>query len=153
MRIDVAGFLAWRFADLAPRERIEVRAFPVGGGPSHQSWHETALGAARQGVPLADTHDVYYGVNARVAGGGKKEHVTAVRGLWADQDFAKYADGQEGADAALAAFPLCPSAIVGSGGGRHLYWQFAEPMPITGPDDPAIGVIEDTNAALYLALG
>jgi len=142
----IADFFAWRFADLRPAERIEIRSFPRGGGKTHQSWHKTPTAAARAVLALPEDHDPYYGVNARRDQGGKKEDVTQVRGLWADQDFKHYPDGAAGADAALAACPLRPTAVVETGNGYHLYWQL--PTPIEPTED-----VEQLLLRLYAFLG
>ncbi len=142
----IADFFAWRFADLRPAERIEIRSFPRGGGQTRQSWHKTPAAAARAVLALPADHDPYYGVNARRDQGAKKEDVTQVRGLWADQDFKHYPDGAAGAAAALAAFPLQPTAVVESGNGYHLYWQLAAPIEPTA-------AVEQLLLRLYAFLG
>ncbi len=153
MLTPITAFFAWRFADLAADERIEIRSFPSGGGAPRQSWHRTPADAARAVLALPQDHNGFYGVNARRARGGKKEDVTKIRGLWADQDFKHYGGADEGeaerragADAALAAFPLPPTAVIESGNGYHLYWQFATPIDPTGDLEPLL-------ARLYAALG
>ncbi len=149
----ISDFFTWRFADLAADERIEIRSFPSGGGAARQSWHRTPADAARAVLARPSDHHVFYGVNARRDRGGKKEDVTKIRGLWADQDFKHYggadatgAERRAGADAARAALPLPPTAVIESGNGYHLYWQFAAPI------EPAGGV-EPLLARLYAALG
>jgi cell division protein FtsB len=146
MLTTTTDFFAWRFADLAADERIEIRSFPSGGGAPRQSWHRTPDEAARAVLALPQDHHAFYGVNARRDRGGKKEDVTKIRGLWADQDFKHYRDGRAGADAALAAFPLPPTAVIESGNGYHLYWQFAAPIEATGDVEALLG-------RLYAALG
>jgi len=153
MLTPITAFFAWRFADLAADERIELRSFPSGGGAPRQSWHRTPDEAPRAVLARPGDHHVSYGVNARRDRGGKKEDVTRIRGLWADQDFKHYggadegaAEGRAGADAALAALPLPPTAVIESGNGYHLYWQFATPIDPTGDVEALLG-------RLYAALG
>lgn len=143
--ISITKFFAWRFEGLRPEETIEVRSFRFGGGAPRQSWHATPLEAAQAALSRPDEHEIFYGVNARQRGGGKAEHVTLLRGLWADQDYKHYPDGAAGAARALAAFPLQPTAVLESGGGNHLYWQFV--MPVV--PSPAI---EALLLRLYAAL-
>jgi len=143
--ISVTDFFAWRFAGLGPDETIEIRSFLLGGGAPRQTWHATPLEAAQAALSRPEGHEVFYGVNARQRNGGKAEHVTLIRGLWADQDYKHYADGAAGAAQALAAFPLQPTAVVESGGGNHLYWQLAAPVA----PSPAI---EALLLRLYAAL-
>jgi hypothetical protein len=144
-KISVADFFAWRFDGLGSEETIEIRSFLLGGGAPRQSWHATPLEAAQAALSRPDEHEVFYGVNARQRGGGKAEHVTLLRGLWADQDYKHSPDGAAGAARALAAFPLQPTAVIESGGGNHLYWQFAEAVA----PSPAI---EALLLRLYAAL-
>ncbi len=143
--ISVTKFFVWRFEGLGPDETIEIRSFRLGGGAPRQTWHATPLEAAQAALSRPEEHEAFYGVNARQRGGGKAEHVTLIRGLWADQDYKHYADGATGAARALAAFPLQPTAVVASGGGNHLYWQLATPVA----PSPAI---EALLLRLYAAL-
>jgi hypothetical protein len=144
--ISVADFFRWRFDGLGPKETIEIRSFLLGGGAPRQTWHATPLEAAQAALSRPEGHEVFYGVNARKRGGGKAEHVTLIRGLWADQDYKHYDDGAVGAARALAAFPLQPTAVIESGGGNHLYWQLVEPVAPRA-------AIEALLKRLYAALG
>lgn len=143
---DVAAFLADRFAGLAPGERIEIRSFTLDRKHVRQTWHATPAEAAHVALARPRGHGVYYGVNPRTPGGGKKEDVTRIFALWADLDFKHFPDGAMGAAAALERFPLQPTVVVHSGNGWHPYWQLAEP---TEPSE----AIEALLARLYVALG
>jgi len=143
---NLTEFFARHFRGLGADERIEIRSFPKHGGPAHQSWHADAGSAARAALALPKANQVFFGTNARVQGGGKKEHVTKVRVLHADMDFKVYPDGRAGAFAALQAFPLEPTVVVESGGGFHLYWHLSTPL------DPS-AQIEQLLLRLYVYLG
>lgn len=62
-------------------------------------------------------------------------NVGALAVLWADLDWKSYANGQEGAKAALLAFPYEPHCIVRSGGGYHAYWRLREPWILETNED------------------
>ena len=119
------------------------------------------LGAA-DGVAkrLRSTMDVYFGValqdpalalelarrkrpNAtlrRVR--GHAESARAIPAVWVDLDVASgvhtsstLPPDAESALGLLPAIPVAPSAIVGSGGGLHVYWVLDDPWILDGEDD------------------
>ncbi len=142
----LTDFFARHFSDLGTDEHIEIRAFPQGGGVVQQTWHATPLAAAQAALRLPQHLNIFFGIQARRDGGGKKADVTKVRTLWADLDFKGYADGREGAFRALEAFPLRPTVVVESGNGFHLYWYLAAPI------EPS-AAIEQLLGRLYALLG
>jgi hypothetical protein len=144
-RFSLTDFFAHHFFRLADGEFIEIRAFPKDAPPS-RSWHPDALSAARAALAYPAEVPVYFSVNARQNSGGEKKHVTKVRTLHADLDFKCFADGRDGALAAINAFPLPPTVVVNSGNGFHAYWYLREPI------DPDLS-IEALMKRLYLRLG
>lgn len=76
----------------------------------------------------ADSFDCYFGICPRIRPKGDKASVTHAPGLWAELDFKSFADGEVGALRKLAAFPLPPDWIIGTGRGFHCYWQLREPV-------------------------
>jgi hypothetical protein len=128
----VADFLAFRFRHNGPDDHIEIRTFKQDGWPGPREWFADAAPAARCGAALPQHLAVYYGTAARAFEGGKKEHVTSIPGAFGDLDFKRYPDGEAGAWAALAAFPLPPTWVINSGGGLQPYWDFVSPL--TGRD-------------------
>jgi hypothetical protein len=78
----------------------------------------------------APNRNVYVGVAARDGKGRSVEHCLALYALFVDIDFKHVAELD--ARAALAAFPLQPSAVVQSGGGLHSYWFLTEPFVLQG---------------------
>jgi len=71
--------------------------------------------------------NVYFGVAQRAdAIGHGGNHCVALGGLFVDVDFNK--TPQLEALAKLNAFPLRPSAVVGSGNGLHVYWLLKQPF-------------------------
>ncbi len=150
---DAATFLAERFRDLGPDERIEVRTFRPDGKPGPRFWSADPAEAARRALALPGPLNVFYGVNLRCDRGGKKAHVTRINGLYADLDFKHFATGEEGAWAMLRSFPIRPTWVIHSGNGLHAYWDFDAPLGITGPDDPTIGRVEGLLSRLYAHLG
>ena len=123
-----ADFLAARFRHNDPDQRIELRSFAPDGKPGPRRWFADPREAARYAVTLPQRLAVHYGANPRVEGGGKKEHVTALVGAYADLDFSRYADVEAGAWAALDAFPIAPTWVIRSGGGLHAYWDLRTPI-------------------------
>jgi len=142
----LTDFFARHFPDLGTDERIEIRAFPQGDGPVRQSWHATPLAAAQTALRLPQHLNIFFGIQARRDGGGKKADVTKVRTLWADLDFKGYADGREGAFRAMEAFSLRPTVVVESGNGFHLYWFLAAAIAPSA-------AIEQLLGRLYQRLG
>ncbi len=144
--VGLTDFFARHFPDLGTDERIEIRAFPQGDGPVRRSWHATPLAAAQTALRLPQHLNIFFGIQARRDGGGKKADVTKVRALWADLDFKGYTDGREGAFRALEAFPLRPTVVVESGNGFHLYWYLAAAIAPSA-------AIEQLLGRLYQRLG
>ena len=68
--------------------------------------------------------NIYFGVNPRRALGDAEPAIA--RGLWADID-------GRAPELALPLPPVvpCPSMVVSSGSGTHLYWRLAEPIVLT----------------------
>ncbi|MDP9374564.1 MAG: hypothetical protein M3Q65_19365, partial [Chloroflexota bacterium] len=102
---DAAAFLAARFRDLGPDERVEVRTFRPNGKPGPRFWSADPAEAAQRALALTGPLNVFYGVNPRRDRGGKKAHVTRLNGFYADLDFKHFATGEAGAWAALRSFP------------------------------------------------
>jgi len=145
----VADFLGFRFRHNGPADHIEIRPLNDQGEQVQRSWTNDPATAARDAQALDPRLAIYYGVCARKQGKGKKHDVTSVPGLWADVDFKHFPDGEAGAWAALAAFPLAPTWAIHSGGGLQVYWDFA--APITAPT--AFPAIEALLARLYRWFG
>ena len=123
-----ADFLAYHFRNNGADDHLEVRTFKTNGSPGPREWFDNVDAAARWAAALARPLAVFYGVTARRAGGGKKEHITSIPGVWQDLDFKRYADGEAGAWAALDAFPLPPTWVIHSGGGLQAIWEFVAPL-------------------------
>ena len=71
-----------------------------------------------------DGQDVYFGVATR-NGGGSKDHIIEIPGVWVDIDFKDIPKKE--AHKRITEFPLKPTIAVDSGGGYHLYWRLKEP--------------------------
>lgn len=145
-------FLAVRFRDLRPSERIEVRLLGAGGAVE-RDWFDNPCDAAAFGLAASPRWAVYYGVCPRRNGGGKKADVTSIPALWADVDDKRFTDGRTGAQAALASFPLAPTLVVDSGGGLQPYWHLVAPLAIGADDAPLVQHVEDLLRRLYARLG
>lgn len=151
--IAAPAYLAARFRDLRPHERVEARTLRPDGRPGPRLWDADPARLARRALALKDNLNVYYGMNPRRDGGGKKADVTSIGTLYADVDNKHFADGRAGAVAALAAFPLPPTWIIDSGGGLQPSWQLFAALPLTGPDDPLVARVEGLQSRLYTRLG
>ena len=123
-----ADFLAFRFRHNGPADHIEIRTFKPDGFPGPRSWHLDPTAAAEEAATLPEGLNVFYGVTARLNEGGKKEHITGCPGVWQDLDFGRYEDGEAGAWAALASFPLAPTTVTHTGGGLQATWEFVAPL-------------------------
>ncbi len=80
-----------------------------------------------------DGWNLYTGMaSRRERSPGGKADLAQMRALWVDLDFLQ-PDAGGAFDVALAAWPQfapAPSYVVDSGGGRHCYWLFEEPVPV-----------------------
>jgi len=123
-----ADFLAFRFRHNGPDDHTELRAFWADGQPGPRGWFADPHEAAREAAHRSKRLNLFYGATARQSQGGKKAHVTAIPGGWADLDFKRYEDGEAGAWAALAAFPLAPTWVIHTGGGLQVLWDFVAPL-------------------------
>jgi hypothetical protein len=88
---------------------LEIRPLPKGGR------YFTALDNI-QLKPFQQGKNIFFGVATR-NGGGKKENILQIPGLWLDADFKNISE--EVYRAKLKDFPLQPSVQVASGGGEH----------------------------------
>ena len=151
--IGTPEYLTARFRDLRPHERAEVRTLHPNGRPGPRLWDDDPARLAHDALVLPVGLNIYYGMNPRRQGGGKKADVTSVNTLWADIDSKHFADGRAGAVAAIASFPLPPTWIIDSGGGLQPSWQLVAPLALTGPDDPLVARVEGLQSRLYARLG
>lgn len=136
---------------------IELRIFRK-GGPTMQHFFTTIEETAERAHEVCNSGlDVYFGVNLRKGGGGKKDNVHYVNAFHAEVDYGS--DGHkkecqhktiEEALNAIEDFSPAPSIIIHSGGGFHCYWLLRNPI-----DVKEIGVsnIENINRNLSLKLG
>lgn len=85
--------------------------------------------AAKQSLILGRSYDTYVGMAAQPrlpSGRGTTASALAIPGLWLDLDFDKGFRDVAGVLRFVAALPLPPSLLVGSGGGVHAHWLFKE---------------------------
>lgn len=88
----------------------------------------------------AGKYHVFFGVYPRKAvppnpwGGGSIDFVDMATGFFCDLDAEHFEGGVAAIDETLSRFPLKPSLVVGSGGGRHAYWLFEEPVVLRTPN-------------------
>ena len=148
--LDTRGFFAARFPTMAEPDRVHLRAIDR-HGQVRQGWYRTPDEAAAAALRVAGRANVYYGVNPRRDHDGTKAGVTRVPALHEDVDFKHFADGEAGAWAALAAFPLPPSLVVHSGGGLQPLWSLA--VSIAGDDREGIARAEAIMQRLGDRLG
>jgi hypothetical protein len=102
--------------------QVELRALPaknqafhrLGDWPAIEAWCQKHKG-----------QNLYFAVATR-NGGGTKDHIVQIPGLWCDIDFKDVPKDQ--AAERLRQFPLRPSLVVNSGGGYHAYWVLKEPL-------------------------
>jgi hypothetical protein len=106
---------------------VNVRAL----SPDHPAVSEYVRGADEI-LKFAEKYkdrNVYFGCATRNGGGGK-EHIREIPGLWVDVDYKL--TPQEEAKRLIGGFPFPPSYAIASGGGWHLYWALKESA---GPED------------------
>ncbi len=76
---------------------------------------------------------MFVGLAAGCSRSGEKVDLTSAGAVWVDLDLERFADPSELA-AAVAGFPIPPSAVVASGSGQHLYWFLETPYRAAAHD-------------------
>lgn len=116
---------------------LEVRPIPPDRKPARGTF-VSSIEAALVEIEAAEQRreNVYVGIASRKPGArrGDKAHLEACRLVWIDYDFDE--DSARSAitfQSKLDAFPLAPSMVVDSGGGRHVYWRLAEAIDVGDP--------------------
>ncbi len=74
--------------------------------------------------------NLYVGVASRNGHGRRVEHCLTLDVLFVDLDVKEFTGGEAEARTRLEAFPLEPTAVVTTGGGRHVYWWLLEPIDL-----------------------
>jgi P4 family phage/plasmid primase-like protien len=136
---------------------IEIRIFPKIGNPDQ--WFlssvneavQTAYEVCNRGI------DVYFGVNPRTGGAGKKQNVHYVSAFHAEIDYgtdghktkSKHETYEEACDA-ICSFSLQPTLVNVSGGGLHCYWVLNKPIKV---DEVGVEALESINKELTEQLG
>lgn len=137
---------------------IEVRCLPLTkDGRILQQWFPVTefQDAADYAVALSDVSSVYMGVLPRVQGGGKSEHIRECGWLWCDIDGGTDGTPREAAQLLLTAMQTkgipAPHMTVVSGGGCHIYYRLAQPVPCHSKEDQE--AIRKVMKRLVLAIG
>jgi hypothetical protein len=126
---EVTEFFDLLMPPLAQGEAIELRLISPAKKGAQPRWVDSGAQAAQIAWEHRDTHHVYFGVAPRVEGHGSQRDVTRIACLWLDIDAKCFADGKQGAAAALDECPLSPSAVVNTGNGFHAYWLLHRALP------------------------
>ncbi|RPJ10499.1 MAG: hypothetical protein EHM37_12915, partial [Deltaproteobacteria bacterium] len=136
---------------------IEIRIFPK-DKPAQQLFCKSESEAALASGNLCNNCiDVYFGVNPRTGGAGKKENVHYLVAFHVEVDYGT--DGHnkkfiyqtyEEALAAIDAFSMKPTIFLHSGGGFHCYWVLNTPLKVEERD---VELLEGVNKALLQHLG
>lgn len=116
---------------------------------------------------LPERNDIYVCMSSQSKAGGKigdhykasrrKANAVRMKAIWLDIDVKPdaYPDIEaalRGLDTFVAAVGLpAPSAIIGSGGGLHVYWAFARPVAVDGWKQLAVALVNAarTNGLLF----
>ena len=133
---------------------IEIRTFKPATQmffKSEQEASEATFKLCNQGI------DVYFGVNPRIGGGGKKENIPYLSAFHAEIDYGKTGHKKESpheayddALSAIQSFEPEPTIVNHSGGGFHCYWVLSNPVKVS---DIGIPVLESINKTLSEKLG
>lgn len=103
-----------------------------------------------------DGWNVYFGINPRIGGAGKKENVHHLTSFHAEVDYGKeghkkkseYATYEEALDA-IQEYDLPPTIVIHSGGGFHCYWVLRNGVEV---EKHGTEVLENINRGLTKAL-
>ena len=152
-----SGFLTELFDSVLKNDfvEIEIRAFRPCACQTFVCSETEAIEIAY--IQCNKGTNVYFGVNARVGKGGKKENVHYLNTFHAEVDYgttghkkkSKYKTYEE-ALSAIRKFPIQPTIIVHSGGGFHVYWVLSNPIKVA---DTGIETLEAINKELSIRLG
>lgn len=152
-------FLKTIFADILDEGtgQIEIRIFPKGKQPG-QYFFDRTNEAAEKAYHLCNSGvDVYFGVNPRTGGRGRKENIHYLTVFHVEVDYG--GDGHKkdsvhktynDAYNAINEFTPRPTLINHSGGGFHCYWVLKTPVAVK---EIGIDVLENINKSLSLKLG
>ena len=122
--------------------QIELRALPSG---KRQFINLDTMSGIEVFCDINKQENMFFGVGLR-NGGGTKEHITEIPGVWCDVDYKETSRGI--LIKKLKSFPFKPSFTVKTGGGVHFYWLFKEPC-----DKLDISKVEDVNGRIAISLG
>ena len=136
---------------------IEIRIFPK-DKPAQQFFFNSESQATLVSGNLCNNGiDVYFGVNPRTGGAGKKENVHYLAAFHAEIDYGEDGHKKDGVYqtydetlAAVKAFEMKPTIVNHSGGGFHCYWVLNTPLKV---EERGVELLEDVNKALLQHLG
>lgn len=120
-------FLNWLY-EYCDQGQIETRALPG----KKQAFHNRGDWSSIDKFCKANSkQNLYFSVATR-NGGGTKEHIAQIPGLWADIDFKDYPgetldEKKTTARKTIYEFPLRPSVMTETGGGYQPIWRLKEP--------------------------
>ena len=78
-----------------------------------------------------EQYHCYFAVGTRVNGDGSKDGIIQIPALWDDLDLYKLSDKQKDESRLrYRDFPLKPTFVIDSGGGRYPLWMLKEPAPV-----------------------
>jgi len=78
-----------------------------------------------------NSHNCYFSPATRAKRDGAKEAIFQISSLWVDMDRKDFPSDDEWKKTVqkIVEFPLKPTFVISTGGGRHVYWQMKEPAP------------------------
>jgi hypothetical protein len=145
--VDAAEFLAAVLPVPDATETMEIRARNATSGEMFQAFELNVDAIVEKAMALRSTHDVWFGPYLRSGKRGAAANATHAGAHWGDVDFKCFDDSEDGARAALRAFPLEPSAIVRTGHGYQPWWLADEPID-RDDDHRALCVRRGINTAI-----
>jgi len=150
-------FLDLFFANVLDNVSGQIELRPIKDNIPYPSFHNTYDSTISEAINRCNAgFDVYFGVNPRAGGAGKKENIHQLVTFHAEIDYGtighkkpSHYETYEEALNAIKVYKLPPTAVNHSGGGFHCYWILSNPIRVS---DHGVEYLESINKGLMREL-